>query len=1042
MRHFLIAIALLCAFACAKTPTPPADADGSIADLSADAIEVNDGNTSPDSGDSGDNGTDATNPLDVADTLTDLAGDADWDGDNAEPDGGDVDSGDASSCDPCTPNATRCKDGQLESCDTSGCAWSKQATCAAGCLTESSCKNCEFEAMRCGPGGDIERCDEPTNGWVFEKSCQQGCGAQHGIPLCKVCGAGESSCGSDGVISSCAANQLSWDEQVCTYGCRAENLTPICNTCTPLKKRCTGQNLDSCRADGSGWDSEPCTYACNQQGLYCMVCEPNSVICGDDGSVKSCSADGKAWTVTPCEWGCDTTQATPICNAPPPLEHRLDNYSTHTCALIAGKLSCWGFNRQHQISSADDPFYTAPQPNSVSGPWLQVSTANFSTCAIKWDRTLWCWGNNSRGELGTGNKVSLSSPTLVSNEKWLQVTGGYYTTCGIKYADRSLWCWGYNANGQAGQDDTGSDYPLPQSVGQPGMQWQMVALGANHVCAITAGDEPGKLYCWGRNLYGELGDGTKDPRKTPTPVSTGLSFVSVALGQTHTCGITTGNALHCWGLNSSGQLGINSNNPSTATTPQLVYTGGQSFSWRSVQGGERHTCAVQSDDSLWCWGGNSLRELADDLQTTLKVKPTLVSGQSWAALKGRSASICGFLADGTTLACWGHNAYGQLGLSPPGIALSPLLIDEQLSFETLTSGTNQVCGKTATGMIYCWGGGLGGQLGFPATIATTPLGPLLLPGGDELVAGTLVGGNNHGCAIEAANGILHCWGLNSFGQLGDQTSSSRFVPTAVVVTGTPVWSQISAGGWHTCGIQDDASLWCWGRGELYALGTGTIGNKNVPTKIEGFDWHRVGSGENHTCAIRRDDVTAANDRLLYCWGYNTSGQTGVGNTTSPVQTPQPVVSAAKWLDVVAGISHTCAIKDDLTLWCWGANGSGQVGDGTSSMRTTPVQVGDKTWKAVALGEAHTCGIQQDDTLWCWGSNGVGQLGNGSFQTMLSPVQVLIPGTWHLVTIRESATCAIEKSAGTRYCWGLNDYGAFGNGTRGTVPVPTIVDFGK
>jgi alpha-tubulin suppressor-like RCC1 family protein len=284
-------------------------------------------------------------------------------------------------------------------------------------------------------------------------------------------------------------------------------------------------------------------------------------------------------------------------------------------------------------------------------------------------------------------------------------------------------------------------------------------------------------------------------------------------------------------------------------------------------------------------------------------------------------------------------------------------------------------------------------------------------------------GSYHTCAIDN-NGSLWCWGRNGSGQLGDGTYANKDAP--VQVSGTN-WASVSAGDGHTCGIKTDEILWCWGDNYYGQLGDGTYANKNTPVQVSGTNWVSVSAGWYHTCGVKTD-------RNLWCWGRNNYGQLGDGTNVgknAPVQ-----VSGTNWISVSAGDGHTCGVKTGGILWCWGDNYYGQLGDGTYANKNAPVQVSGTNWVSVSAGWYHTCGVKTDRTIWCWGRNNYGQLGDGTNVGKNVPVQV--SGTnWVSVSAGGEHTCGI-KTDGTIWCWGRNNYGQLGDGTYANKNAPVQV----
>jgi len=148
------------------------------------------------------------------------------------------------------------------------------------------------------------------------------------------------------------------------------------------------------------------------------------------------------------------------------------------------------------------------------------------------------------------------------------------------------------------------------------------------------------------------------------------------------------------------------------------------------------------------------------------------------------------------------------------------------------------------------------------------------------------------------------------------------------------WKTVSAGGTHSCGIRGTGALYCWGYNGAGQLGTNNTGtNAAYPVRVgSGTDWKSVFAGGNHTCAIRSTG-------LLYCWGYNGQGQVGTNNTGTNAATPKRVGTGTNWKSVSTGDNHTCATRSTGLLYCWGYNDTGELGtNNTPTHAATPKRV--------------------------------------------------------------------------------------------------------
>lgn len=278
---------------------------------------------------------------------------------------------------------------------------------------------------------------------------------------------------------------------------------------------------------------------------------------------------------------------------------------------------------------------------------------------------------------------------------------------------------------------------------------------------------------------------------------------------------------------------------------------------------------------------------------------------------------------------------------------------------------------------------------------------------------------DHSCAL-GSGGKLYCWGLNSSGQVGDNTTQVRGTPVQVISSGT---SAVGVGDSHTCAIVD-AALYCWGYNGNGAVGNNSTTMQKTPVQIIASGVTDINSdGEQFSCAI----VSGA----LFCWGYNGNGNIGNGSTTNQL-TPLQIISSGVTA-VSIGYKHVCAIVGGA-LFCWGDNSLGQVGNGTTITQMTPTQVIASGVTAVSAGKLNTCAIVSG-ALFCWGYNGEGVVGNNSTSTQLTPTQVIASGVTSISTGYTHA-CAIVSAA--LQCWGMNSTGAVGNNSTVKQKVPVEV----
>jgi alpha-tubulin suppressor-like RCC1 family protein len=311
-----------------------------------------------------------------------------------------------------------------------------------------------------------------------------------------------------------------------------------------------------------------------------------------------------------------------------------------------------------------------------------------------------------------------------------------------------------------------------------------------------------------------------------------------------------------------------------------------------------------------------------------------------------------------------------------------------LRFTTLSAGDSHTCGLTSAGEAYCWGYNYIGQLGNGSV--TNSFTPTRVLGG--LTMAKISAGNVHTCAV-TTSGQAYCWGADHGGVLGTGQpgpDSCEFSPCALTpqpVSGGLTFTAISAGSTETCGVISSGEAYCWGMNTYGQLGDGTRLTRPVPTPVYGGAlFASVTAGRHHACGRTQTGGT-------FCWGRNDFGQVAAPGRPLEQLTPTAVLSfGGTATSLSAGFIYTCRTLAPGTAECWGDNTYGQLGDGTTTRAFAPVQVsGGLLLQQIASGGQHTCGLTRTNDLYCWGYNVGGQLGNGTnVGPELRPVRVLVP----------------------------------------------------
>jgi alpha-tubulin suppressor-like RCC1 family protein len=458
--------------------------------------------------------------------------------------------------------------------------------------------------------------------------------------------------------------------------------------------------------------------------------------------------------------------------------------------------------------------------------------------------------------------------------------------------------------------------------------------------------------------------GTDDGGDAGETTDAGGPITSVAVGYTHTCAVASNQSLWCWGYNGSGALGDGTYQQQDVPV-QVKISGQSATGWSLATAGEQFTCGIHSSGT-YCWGWNGNGSLGNAAITSSSTTPVPVDGGlAFTHLAAGKWHVCGIAAG--NLYCWGYNDRGQVGDGTTTSRTSPVLVSSSGTWTVVAAAEDRSCGID-NGRFYCWGWGYAGQ-----TFAT----PTQV--GSDTDWSAVVAGESHTCGVRPSG--VYCYGYNDFGQAG---GTDTYLIALHKVADPGAW-QLTAAGDHTCGVLGQ-QLYCWGDNQMGQLGPVLPQGANTTVALAdpetGYTY--VGTGPQHTCAVR--------DGILYCVGANDSGQLGISD---PVYFRQPtrVGSASDWTKVVASDEASCGQRGD-TLYCWGDNASGQVGDGSWLTQRAPTLVsgGDQSgWTSLAaVGYSGACAILSGD-IYCWGQ-GVGPSG----QTNATPVKFAAGPGWSAV----------------------------------------------
>jgi alpha-tubulin suppressor-like RCC1 family protein len=472
----------------------------------------------------------------------------------------------------------------------------------------------------------------------------------------------------------------------------------------------------------------------------------------------------------------------------------------HACAVVGGRYTCWGLNNNGELGDGTNIIRPMPGTLSVLANIVQLDAGNDHNCALLEDTNVVCWGYNEDGAVGAAFSSRYETkPIEISIRPTIQrVSSGGQHSCAQR-DDGSVSCWGYASNGQLANGIRAEWVPrqvsLPSAAG-----W--VSAGDEHVCAALT--PTGEVYCWGDNLYGQLGHGGTEPASA-TPVRaqalTGVGVVAAA-GK-FTC--TAGGTAYCWGANANGQL-------ADGTMTKRVLPAMSMFgNTTGFAGGNQFMCARTTAGTALCAGIDDRGQLGDGGGVDRDV-PFQIPLANVTNIAAGANHACVLLAN-NTVSCWGDNRESQLGIGTRTASELPKAVAG--TFTAVHGGGDHTCGVQGTGNLACWGNNNFGELGDGTkTDRTTPT-TIAIPGAGPVDSFGL--GEAHTCATRAGN--LYCWGPNENGELGDGTGVERLAPQLV---GAMALTGVAAGERFTCALDTAGSVWCWGDNNRGQIGQGTM----------------------------------------------------------------------------------------------------------------------------------------------------------------------------------------------------------------------------
>ena len=719
---------------------------------------------------------------------------------------------------------------------------------------------------------------------------------------------------------------------------------------------------------------------------------------------------------------------------------------SHVCGIRTDDVAmCWGSNSDGQLG--DGTTNDSATPIAVSGghSFASIDGGGANTCGITTAGLLYCWGSNHVYQIGNNvtNQVDQLTPTRVHdpdsaannwNKAILKVSVGGNFACAIDEDNRG-YCWGDSWDNATGTGQT--SYPkVPKRIHKPNgsANWDTtfidISAGMDHTCAIRSS---GEARCWGTELYGQLGNGgdTNQSRKYPVKVSGNKTWVSIATGREHTCGINDANYMFCWGNNLFGQVGNNSTNNNAS--PQRVHdpnatSNNWTAQWSVVAGGYDTAFGIRT-------GTEQTINFPAQSDIKLTAGPVTLGATASSGLTvtyaSQTSNVCSVSGSTVTLLTTGTCTIeaSQAGTAnifeaaPVSVSFTVLAGDQTIEFPN--PGTKNTSDFTGSGLGLSAAASSKLAVSFSSSTSNvcTVSGILVtkVAFGTCTITASQAGDSNFNAAPNVTRSFSIVDGAAS-GSVWEWGSTPAAMSTSLVFT------SVEAGRNHSCGLTAAGTAYCWGENQNGELGNGFDGIASAPPVmvLGGHTWAQVRPGGNSTCGVTTNGQG-------YCWGNNDRGQLGDGSTTESL-VPVSVTAGETWTTIDPGGAFACGVTTSGAGLCWGNNFYGNLGNGskhnsTNVAQTSRTQIsGGHSWSKIeATNGGFTCGITTSGAAYCWGTGSNGVLGNGSTtSTQQTPVAVSGGLSFSFLTGADSHICGLA-SGGQAHCWGYDGFGQLGSG---------------
>ena len=706
----------------------------------------------------------------------------------------------------------------------------------------------------------------------------------------------------------------------------------------------------------------------------------------------------------------------------------------------------------------------------------EVEISDTHSAALKADGTVWTWGDNTYGQLGTGDNNAKASPIKVTAlENIIDISVGYYNTVCVK-EDGTVWSFGYNGYGQLG-DGTGSERNTPvQVIKEDGTELKNIVKVAAGTYKTVALDADGNVWIWGYR-YGSTArklsglEKIIDISANYAADYTGKVFkiddltelevenvIRISEGYNHTLLLRQDGKGYSFGENGKGQLGLG--NSKNCDIPTFIKSTLETelTDIKELKAGKEFSMAVLENGDTYVWGSNENYKLATT-QETNQVYPKKNDKIQNTMFIEAGAENGAIIDNDGFVYTWGLGKYGALGNKLYNTTSTPVLVGRQdvgldtynitihkgeehqitvtnKTFNVLkdvvdkgvmnyTSGSSNIASVSSTGLVT---GIKEGKttivVNKDGTEYTSIAQVTVLPDDVDIEPMALTCGSH--TTILKADGTVWSYGVNSSYQLGNGTSRTTDTPVQVSFSEGVIIKQIAVGNTHNLALDTDGNVWGWGANSNYALGT----TASIPVKLGLTNIKKIAANNDQSIAITEDGY-------VYVWGLNANGELGT-RTYETVRTPTLLPYINDIVDVSIGKNHTLLLTTSGKVLASGLNVYGQTAKTEGKSNTFEEITLEETIGQIAAGDNHSVLLTASGEVYTFGYNLNGQLGNGNNENQTTPTKVtgitkimqISAGKEHTVLLGENRKL---------YSTGGNSQGELGIGNNNSKELFTEIE---